>query len=141
MAAWLSGSCQLEMEDGQTALYTYKGDNASLLEGRREELAGQEGMLTIQKRSLEKPGKRVRKIRRKDGGTREVSDPVYQTPDIIGHLEDGDISVELCGVDQDLAEGRDVGQPLLRVPWRLLLAIYQRYMRTGKLPERAEFEQ
>lgn len=141
MGTWLSGSCQLEMEDGRTALYTYRGDDVTLPEDVRQSLAVQEGMLTIQKRSLERPGKQVRKVRRKDGGTRQVSEPVYHTPDVIGHLEEGDISVELCGVDRALAEGRDAGQPLPRVAWRLLLAIYQRYMRTGRLPDHAEFEQ
>ncbi len=141
MGRGLSASCQLEDEDSRTAIYSYVGDDATLPEGRRAELRGQPGLLAIQKRSLERASKRVKKVRAEGGRTRTVSEPVYHTPDVIGHYEDGDIAVDLCGADKDLLAGRDAGQPLPRIAWNVLLLIYQHYMRHGKLPEHVEFEQ
>lgn len=141
MARGLSASCQLEDEDGRTAIYSYVGRNSNLEPERREELEAQPGLLVIQKRSLERAGKRVKKVRGEGGKTRTVSEPLYHTPDVIGHLEDGDISVDLCGVDKDLLAGPDQGQPLPRIAWNVLLLIYQHYMRHGKLPDHLEFEQ
>lgn len=141
MPRGLSASCQLEDEDARTAIYSYVGRNANLEPALREELEVQPGLLTIQKRSLERAGKHVKKVRGKDGKTRTVSEPIYHTPDVIAHLEDGDVTVDLCGVDKDLLTGPDAGQPLPRIAWNVLLLIYQHYMRRGSLPDHLEFEQ
>lgn len=139
MSLGYCGRCVLEAEDEETAVYRYWGEDWNLPEEVRDELEPVPGSFAIAKASLEEPEVRVKTVRRKSGRKMEVEKRVAHTPDIHGHLADGEIVVdEYCGVDRRLMDSHPGGP---RIALGLLHNVYERYMRDGRLPERESFIQ
>lgn len=135
MSIGFTGYAHLEVEDDETAIYSYSGQNFNLGNDKelKERLEAKRGMFTIRKSALVEPEihSRVRKTSR---GKKLVEKRIVRFPDIGAIIRDGGITIdELCGID---AEGLTYNMGVYQV---LLRNIFEEFQKTGSLPEKAAF--
>lgn len=138
MSLGYGGVCRKALEDEETVIYTYRGENLNLPRGERERVEAIEGMFTIQKSALEEPEIHEKVVRGPNGRKRLVRKKITHFPNICAHIEDGTVKVdELCGVDVAFKE--QGMHP--RCASILLGRVFQRYMEDGVLPDKEGFIQ
>ena len=138
MSLGYGGVCRKALEDEETVIYTYRGENLNLPRGERERAEAIEGMFTIQKSALEEPEIHEKVVRGPNGRKRLVRKKITHFPNVYAHIEDGTVRVdELCGVDVAFKE--QGMHP--RCASILLDRVFQRYMEDGVLPDKEGFIQ
>ena len=134
------GTCHKELEDDAVVIYSYRGEDWNLPKEERGRLEAIPGMFTIQKSTLEEPEihvKRGRVSKRRKG---LIEKRIPRTPDIVGHVRDGGITIdEPCGVDA--FDPSPYYGDVPRCAYILLSHVFKHYMMTGELPENEEFIQ
>lgn len=138
MSLGYGGVCRKALEDEETVIYTYLGENLSLPKDERERVEAIEGMFTIQKSALEEPEIHERVVRGSNGRKRLVRKKITHFPHIDEHIEDGTVRMdELCGVDVAFKEsGRYPRCALI-----LITKVFERYMEDAVLPDKESFFQ
>lgn len=136
MGTHRTGYCHKELEDDETVVYSYRGDDWDLPDEERGCLAGAEGSFTIRKSALEEPEIRVERGRISKHRRGFVERRIPHLPDVDSHISDGGVTVDSpCGVDElSMCEG---GGPV--VAWRLVARLFVRYMQSGSLPDEDAF--
>lgn len=138
MSLGYGGVCRKALEDGETVIYTYRGENLNLPKGERERFEAIEGMFTVQRSALEEPEMYERVVRGPNGRKRLVRKKITRLPHIDGHIEDGTVRVdELCSVDVAFKESGTYPRCALI----LMRKVFERYMEDGILPDKAGFVQ
>ena len=138
MSLGYAGFCRKELEDEETIIYSYRGENWNLPEELREKLEPIEGMFTIQKSALEEPEIHEKVVRKPNGRKKLVRKKVMHFPDVPGHIEEGTVTIDkLCGVDTAYLKPN----PFPRCVRELLYIILERYMRDGVIPDEEAFIQ
>jgi hypothetical protein len=133
MSLGYGGVCRKALEDEETVIYTYRGENLNLPKDERERVEAIEGMFTIQKSALEEPEIHEKVVRGPNGRKRLVRKKITHFPHIDEHIEDGTVKVdELCGVD--VAFGEQGMHP--RCALILITKFFERYMEDGVLSDK-----
>ena len=138
MSLGYGGVCRKALEDEETVIYTYRGENLNLPRGEEERVEAIEGMFTIQKPAFEGPEIHEKVVREANGRKRLVRKKITHSPHTEDHIEDGTVRVdELCGVDVAFKEsGRYPRCALI-----LITKVFERYMEDGILPDKEGFVQ
>lgn len=138
MSLGYGGVCSKALEDGATAIYTYRGQNLNLPKGEEERIESIEGMFTIQKFALEEPEVHEKIVKGSNGRKKLVRKKIMRSPDLSAHIEDGTLVVDkLCGVDVAFKESG----MFPRCAFILISKVFGRYMEDGTLPDRESFFQ
>jgi hypothetical protein len=138
MSLGYGGVCNKALEDEETVIYTYRGQNLNLPKEDEERIEGEEGMFTIQKSALEEPEIYERIVRGPNGRKKLVRKKIMHYPHIDTHIEDGTVKVDkLCGVDVAFKEsGR-----FPRCAFILIRKVFEHYMEEGTIPDKEAFFQ